>query len=225
MADAWVFPGGAVDDADRHLEADPFAVAAIRETYEESGLLLAYPNGGSSFLTNSQMPPHAWRQHLDNGAVTVADLLDEFQLTPALNALSLMAHWITPPFETRRYDTRFFIAAAPQNQRHAHDEHEMSDSAWWSPRQTIERYRQSSIHLAPPTLRILERLLRFESVDDALDHLADAPPPAPIMPQLLEEADEPTLLLPGDDLPQGVTHLVRRGGQWFSEPSPGPENH
>ncbi len=233
MADAWVFPGGALDDGDRHDQADPFRLAAIRETYEESGLLLARPFQSDAYLRAPQMPDPHWRQRLYSGEATLMDLVADHHLSLALDALWPMAHWITPPFESRRYDTHFFVARAPTDQRDAFDPHEMSDSAWWSPTDAIDRYRDQSIRLAPPTLRILERLRPFDAIDDALAHLSSLPTPPSISPVLFEKAPHPTLLLPGDplhpadatadDMPQCVTRMILRDGQWYSEPSPGPE--
>ncbi len=214
MADVWVFPGGKVDDADRRGDADTtgLRVAAVRETFEEARILLAR-NTAQRLDDLAEL-----RHRLNAGEVTFRQLLENHQLEPAVDDLVFFAHWITPEFESHRYDTRFFAVEAPPDQTARHDDGETTGGAWLTPRQAIEHYRNEEIELAPPTLRILERLDEFNGVDEALHRLRAEGTPTTIEPRLDEEASEPTLILHDDPdaAPGGVTRMVLRDGQWFS---------
>lgn len=254
MANAWVFPGGSLDADDRpsasaslpvDLGADEAArrlgdsdperalglfITAIRETFEESGFLLARRTDKHTLLSStgdsSDPPFDAWRRLIDSGDLTIAGLARRHDLILQADPLLYLAHWITPEFESKRFDTRFFITTAPADQQPSHDDGETTESAWWTPTEAIERYRDDEIFLAPPTLRILSDLQAFSTVDDALASIGARDHPPTILPRLATDAtDEPTLLLPGDpDYPDEVdepvhrssTRMVRRGGQWFS---------
>src|SRR4051812_31394866 len=146
MGGAHVFPGGRVDQADylEHPElicdgvagahrrmpdvsndaAVAFHITAIRELFEEAGILLARRNGRLVSLQSSDSVRLTdCRQDLVAGALTMWELADREGLRLALDALAYFAHWVTPAIETRRFDTRFFIAVAPDNQAAAHDTH------------------------------------------------------------------------------------------------------
>lgn len=261
MANAWVFPGGKLDARDKEvvlkgqlsgLDADEAArrmggkvdgetalglyVAALRETFEESGLLLARRRGDDEVLSfeDPQTRRHfdELRRAVDEAEMGMGELCRGEDLVLCAEELIFFAHWITPHFESRRYDTRFFVAHAPSRQRPSHDERESTNSAWWTPEEAIERYRREEILLAPPTLRILEELAAYSSVEEAMDSLRKRPCPPTILPHLHEESsgEEMVLLLPGDpEFPahdprlsmaepvvQAVTRMVCRQGQWYS---------
>lgn len=257
MPDVWVFPGGGVEPRDRKVDrtglSDGFDterarrrldedldgptavglhVAAIRETFEEAGLLLARKTGGDPAVDDE--PDAPWleqlRKHVDDGDRPLTELAADHDLVVDVDRLVYFAHWITPHFEDHRFDTRFFAAPAPPNQTADPGTRESTGGRWWSPRAALGAYRDEDIELAPPTVRILEELSEFESVDGLLDQLRDRPAPPIILPTVDTEADEPILLLPGDpDYPDddprltaatpvrdGVTRMVRRDGQWWS---------
>jgi glyoxylase-like metal-dependent hydrolase (beta-lactamase superfamily II)/8-oxo-dGTP pyrophosphatase MutT (NUDIX family) len=188
---AYVFPGGALDDADRHpsavarvrglaeteanarlgLAGDALAYwfSAVRETFEESGLLLAVSDGPDP------MPDERWREiaalraEINAGSRRLADLLSRYSLMIPAGELIYFDHWITPPKRPRRFDTRFFIARAPVAQIASHDDAEMIDTRWLRPIDALTQAERSEIELAAPTKFTLQMLARMSSVDEALD--------------------------------------------------------
>jgi 8-oxo-dGTP pyrophosphatase MutT (NUDIX family) len=199
MAGAHVFPGGRVDDDDDAFAASTFAVAAIRETWEECGVLLARHESGLPLTT--QGPTDAVTARTAAGE-PFAHALRAAGLVPDVDALVPLAWWITPVAEPKRFDTRFFFAVVPPLQRHTAsvDGHEVTEGVWLSPRRALERYRapvgEPAITLAPPTLVTLEELARCATVDDVT---ATRWPTAPVQP-VLHHADGLVLALPGDPL-------------------------
>jgi 8-oxo-dGTP pyrophosphatase MutT (NUDIX family) len=139
---ALVFPGGAVDPGDREIvEGLPsagidaaFRVAALRETFEECGVLLARPRGSNATLEAAALAGIAKRSTGRPFGETIrAEGLDL-----ALDALIPFAHWITPPILPKRFDARFYIAAAPRDQIAVHDGAESVDSTWINPTRALE---------------------------------------------------------------------------------------
>jgi len=210
MAGAYVFPGGTLDEADHgwrrvkgHTprsaaavlgEDDParalaLYVAAIRETFEEAGVLLA-TGAADADLTGA-------RDRLNAGEDFSA-LADEYDLTLWLDALAAWSRWVTPTIERRRYDARFFLARAPRAQRAEHDRIEVTAGEWLRPAAALSRFEQGSIQLPPPTLRTIEQLSEVDSVDAAFARAAEMGPPPPVQPHFVQLGDVPTLTLPGD---------------------------
>ena len=233
MANRWVFPGGRLDDADGDLR-----ITALRETFEESGLLLARRPDEDHYLDlrDPRLADQfqALRHQVDQGALTLPQLLHQQNLEPAVEDLHFFAHWITPDFESRRYDTRFFAARAPAHQAATHDDGETTQGQWWTPTDAINAYRDGQILLAPPTLRVLEELAQITTPKAFFDDLQQRPAPPTILPHPLQlESGEVALALPGDpDYPDehaeldhiepvrdGVTRMILRDGQWFSQRS------
>lgn len=179
---ASVFPGGAVDDADR----DPgllarcrgrddeaaslllghdrgglgFWVAAIREAFEEAGVLLAC----SAAIDRL---PEA-REALARGEQTFLDFVVAEDLLLDVGALSPFAHWITPPGAPRRYDTWFFAAAAPDGHAYRHDDDEAVASEWVSPAEALRQGELGEIDLFFPTQRSLGLLTKFRTTAEFL---------------------------------------------------------
>jgi 8-oxo-dGTP pyrophosphatase MutT (NUDIX family) len=238
MGGAFVFPGGKLDDADRdprvlaRLEGRTLAeaaealgepdddaraaalfVAAIRETFEEAGVLLA--------RTREDADLAAARADLQAGA-PLADVLEQVDAGLWLDRLVPWTRWVTPAVEPRRYDARFFLAIAPRGQRAAHDERETTAAAWLTPRDALERGRRGEIQLPPPTLRTLEMLAAFERTRDVVADAASRPPPL-IDPVFRDEDGRWVLALPGDvghpdaeaRVP-GPTRFVLADGRWWS---------
>lgn len=241
MASAMVFPGGRLEASDAadalvpHCDlsrteaaerlgmADGAAalalhIAALRETFEEAGILLADRAGHP--VTEHDPALIAWRARLNDGSATLAEFAAAEQLTLHLSALQFHDHWITPPFESRRYDTRFFIAQAPADQAGAHDAIETTASAWLSPTEALSAYAAGEIVLAPPTLRQLHELAACADARSARALRAGARPQA-IQPQASADIEGNLVLaLPGDpafDPPgQHVNRVVMRDGRFVS---------
>lgn len=217
LAGAHVFPGGRVDEEDRALaerlppeiavrarsliddgqapaEALAFAVAAVRETVEECGLLLARDEAGAPVSARVAEEVFA---ALHEGASFAAEIKRR-RLVLDLERLSLLAWWITPEAEPKRFDTRFFLAEAPPAQRARADRKETTEGEWLSPRAALRAYAEGRIRLAPPTLATLEDLADDGDLDTAR---AKVPRPLrPICPKLIDEGDGLVLALPGDPL-------------------------
>jgi len=197
---AYVFPGGRVDPEDaidsarcvgvdeasasRRLSLATGAlahyVAAIRECFEEAGVLLAYDRSGR--LLDFADPTvedrfRVLREQLNAGAITMGEVVEREDLRLATDRIEYWAHWITPIGEPRRYDTRFFIARAPGGQTAAHDQGELVNSAWVTPREAIERALRREWLIIFPTLMNLKVLGRHSDVDEAIRWAASQPVP------------------------------------------------
>ncbi len=183
---ALVFPGGSVDNSDREMVARPelyaggeeldadlrsFRIAAIRETFEESGILLARPRGSNALIDAARAGEiaAAFRADLCDGKTTFPKILADNDLRLALDELVPYAHWITPEGMPKRFDTWFFLAAAPPEQIGAHDGRESTDSIWVSPREALAGGESGRFKLPFPTTRNLIRLGKQPGVQAALD--------------------------------------------------------
>lgn len=183
---ALVFPGGSVDKGDKDIIADrslysggegldenslSFRIAAIRETFEESGILLARPKGSNTLVDAKKASEieAAHRADLCDGKITFLKVLTDNGMLLALDELVPYAHWITPEGMPKRFDTWFFLAAAPPEQVGAHDGKESTDSIWVSPREALEGGETGRFKLPFPTTRNLIKLGKQTSVTAALD--------------------------------------------------------
>lgn len=227
MADRYVYPGGKLDeddcspDAAEHVEGmtpsdacerldedvDPYRalglfLAGVRETFEESGLLLARRRDEADFIDLTSDPEVSarfsdYREQLQSGQIALSEVAEREDLVFPMQWLGYFAHWITPFVESKRYDTRFFICLAPVNQAPLHDAHETTESIWLTPEDALERSRGDDFLLAPPTLRTLQRVSDFESAKQALDFARSHIPPT-ILPHMEMEGNDVMLYLPGD---------------------------
>jgi 8-oxo-dGTP pyrophosphatase MutT (NUDIX family) len=239
----YVFPGGAVDDADRVPEASiwcdgltddqasglleipsgglAYWIAAIRECFEEAGVLIARRADGDVVRFDDPNVQHryqGYRAAVHGGSLRLLDLCASEGLRLATDSISYVSHWITPIGEPRRFDTRFFVARAPQAQEPLHDDKETIDSLWVRPAEALARQQQGELAMIMPTMRNLELLVPHTSADDALAAAATAGPPPTIRPKLrVDEHGEVIVVLPGDPdfeaLPEVPGGLGRRGGQ------------
>lgn len=183
---ALVFPGGSVDRNDQEIIARPelysggegldagalsFRIAAIRETFEESGILLARPKGSTALVDASRAGEieATHRAALNERKTTFLDVLAQNDLWLALDELVPYAHWITPEGMPKRFDTWFFLAAAPPDQLGAHDGRESTDSIWVSPREALAGGESGRFKLPFPTTRNLIKLGKQASVSAALE--------------------------------------------------------
>ncbi len=143
-----------------------FFVTAIREAFEEAGILLAH--GHSSIDERQMMRLGGYRAEVHaNPSIFVSRLRDE-GLKLAMDRLFYFAHWITPEALPIRFDARFFVAAVPSGQPASHDEEETVEARWVSPRDALEEDRRGMLKLAPPTFDSLAELAKFRSVDEVI---------------------------------------------------------
>lgn len=177
---AWVFPGGRVDESDADRRAldridglpDPlrpdlaYWVAAAREAFEETGVLLGAP--GASV-------PDEWRERLMQDRTSMRELLETLDLRLDLGRTVHLAHWITPVVEPRRYDTHFFLAALEPPVRERIDEREMTDARWLAPEAALRSFTAGELPMVFPTVRTLESLLGFDGAAEAVATLRAAP--------------------------------------------------
>lgn len=219
---AYVFPGGAVDAEDHHADLAPhctqldddgasaklgiqqgglgYWMAAIRESFEEAGLLLAYGVDGEllKFEAEEYHAYDAERRALAAGESTLLALARARSLRFATDRLHYFSHWITQAGRPRRYDTRFFIAQAPSHQRPSHDGEELVAHTWIAPAQALERHRRGDFNMLFPTMKTLEALAPMQNVAAAID-FARAPRPMPPMePRAAMGREGKRLLVPGD---------------------------
>jgi 8-oxo-dGTP pyrophosphatase MutT (NUDIX family) len=160
-----------------------FRVAGIREAFEEAGILLARPRGSVDFIPAAVLKPieDRYRQALVKGEVSIAELAAAEGLTLACDVLLPYAHWITPTFVPKRFDTRFFVAAAPADQLALHDGHESVDSVWIHPSQAIAEADDGRRTMLFPTKLNLMKLAELPTVADVLGYYARHEP-APVLP-------------------------------------------
>ena len=218
MGGVYVFPGGKLDPADAevdavaHLDREPgelrdsfgddeltdeaaasLYVAAVRELFEESGLLLAE---GMTDAAAAQATAHAREGHSFN------ELLEHFRLRLRTREMQGWTRWITPKIPslmTKRFDTRFFIARLPEGLSPRHDNHEAVDSEWFRPRSALEKYWRGEIKMAAPQLMTLAHLSRHATVESALAEARSRKPPL-VQPEHIEHEGDRVLLYPGDKL-------------------------
>jgi 8-oxo-dGTP pyrophosphatase MutT (NUDIX family) len=169
---ALVFPGGKVDPQDRdtavaaHCDgasADPdtraIQVAAIREAYEECGVLLARSARETNLIAGEQLATlEPYRLKIHSGEITFQRFLQDHDLRLACDQLVPFAHWITPDMMPKRFDTHFFVADAPVDQVALHDGHESVDSVWITPQDAIAGAASRRYTVIFPTLRQIEKL-------------------------------------------------------------------
>lgn len=215
---AHVFPGGSVDRRDLdhtagwvgpspQVWADRLGVdvplargllcAAVRETFEESGVLLAGPTADTVVDDTTGDDWESDRQAVCDRAVSLAELLERRRLVLRSDLLRAWAHWITPAFEPRRYSTYFFVAALPEGQRTRVVGGEADHVAWLRPDVALEAYRRGEISLLPPTAVTLAELAGYHAVAPALDSSA-ARDLDPRLPKIAWTEEGAFLVLPGD---------------------------
>jgi 8-oxo-dGTP pyrophosphatase MutT (NUDIX family) len=157
--------------------ARALVVAALRELFEEAGVLLARTGSGLPIGAS----PVDWervaaqRVAVRDGTVAFADFLTAHDWYADARELALFSHWITPPSEPRRYNTHFFFAVAPPGQAALADAFETHDGIWISPAAALERLSAGTLHLVYPTIKHLVRLASFDSVDAALEFARSKP--------------------------------------------------
>jgi len=234
MPGVHVFPGGGLDPADESGEAHErsagpsdaeasrrlgiqrgglaYFIAAIRESFEEAGILLAYGEAGRvvDMRGDGAERFRAHRRALDQGECGLGEIARAENLRLATDQLVYFSHWITPVGAPRRYDTRFFFAVTPQHQEVEHDNREAIAHAWMRPAEALDRYRDKQIKLRTPTLKTLELFAQFAGVGALMAALrAQAEIPA-LLPRISKDG---RTLLPGEPGYEAAGETEGRG-QW-----------
>ena len=213
FGDAYAFPGGVVDsgDAEVHqyctglsiLEADAHLgvrgsgldlyTAAIRELFEESGVLLADTDGLGEEL-------HQVRDALNSGATSWSDFVSRNALAMRCDKLHYIAHWITPQALKKRYSTRFFLAEIPPEQEASHCGGELTDSRWATAHDMLEAGRAGEVRLHFPTIKTLESIARHKTLDDLVEWARQCVEwgVTTMLPAVIVRDGEEDLVLPGD---------------------------
>jgi 8-oxo-dGTP pyrophosphatase MutT (NUDIX family) len=242
MGGNFVYPGGRVDRDDGSLEICSFSkgitfdeaqkilggttsseesfshwIAGIRELFEEAGVLLAYDQEGNLFQIRNQDEQAkflSYRESLQKGVLTVCQIAQKEKLLFALDQLHYYAHWITPEARSERFDTRFFLARYPSGQEASHDQKETTAGIWITPQKALEENLKGEVFLSPPTLKTLEDLSRFKTIDE-VSHSLKSRNILPILPILTKISDNPLIIFPWDpeyalyqrkEIPSSINH-------------------
>jgi 8-oxo-dGTP pyrophosphatase MutT (NUDIX family) len=217
-AGMYVFPGGSVDPRDESLSATAWTgpspqewaglltaderlatalvCAAVRETFEESGVLLAGPSTDEVVADTTGEEWEADRLALVDRELSFAELLDRRGLVLRADLLRPWAHWITPEVEPRRFDTRFFVAALPPGQRTRDVGGEADRVTWCRPRSALDAFERRELGLMPPTHFTLMELSAYETVAEVIA-AGDTRDVQPVLPKIvIGDGDEARFLLP-----------------------------
>lgn len=220
MPDVYVFPGGSVSKDDLAAEqtpdictivsaeaADPggqtvlgsgVRAAAIRELFEEAGVLLAYQGAGILAVNAENVARFAaYRQAFNERKGSLVEMARTEQLVLATERLNYFAHWITPEGMPKRFTTHFFVTTAPAEQQAAHDHLETSEGIWIAPAEALARSERNEFPLVFATIHQLRELAAFTSVAEALQATASTPVKTR-MPVLTERDGKAHVHLPED---------------------------
>ena len=263
MGGNFVYPGGRVDRDDGSLEVcslskgmtleeaqkilggnfspeESFAhwIAGIRELFEEAGILLAYDQKGNLFQVRNRDEQEKflhYRESLQKGGLTICEMAQKENLLFALDQLLYYAHWITPEARSERFDTRFFLARYPSGQEASHDQKETTAGIWITPQKALKENLKGEVMLSPPTLKTLEDLARFKTIDELFTSLRNTEI-QPILPVLTKISSGPLIIFPWDpeyeifqkgEIPSPLNHgrlskpgdnttrLLMKEGRWF----------
>jgi 8-oxo-dGTP pyrophosphatase MutT (NUDIX family) len=213
FGDAYAFPGGVVDPEDREvhefcdglsarvansrLGVKEFGLdyysAAVRELFEESGVLLADLAGLDENL-------NAVRDALNNSSLSWAEFVTRNKLPLHCDQLHYISHWVTPPALTKRYTTRFFLAALPDGQEALHCGGELTDSCWISATEMLAAGRKGDAKLHYPTEKTLESIARHKTYEGLLDWAKSCIQwgITSMMPEVIVRDGKKEIVLPGD---------------------------
>ena len=173
-------------------QAAGLLIAAVRELYEEAGVLLACDADGTP-LSDADLAPHRQALHdararVQSGELSFAQLLESIGAYANTRALFLFSQWITPPVFPRRYNAHFFLAQAGADQAAVADAFETHDGVWIAPKTALEQCAAGSFRMVYPTIKHIERLARFANVRDVLA-FAQTKPIYSIMPDTPAERE------------------------------------
>jgi 8-oxo-dGTP pyrophosphatase MutT (NUDIX family) len=221
MPNVYVFPGGSVSKDDYTTEmvegvcapitassGDPEGLtalgqgvraAAIRELFEEAGVLLAYRDGEILPIPEEQVAHFdSYRRAFQQRQGSLVEMARAERLVLATDRLGYIAHWITPEGMPKRFDTHFFVTTAPAEQQAAHDRLETSEGIWIAPADALARFERDEFPLVFATIHQLRELATFGSVQAALDYCAIHRVPAH-MPVLVQEDGKARVFLQEDE--------------------------
>jgi 8-oxo-dGTP pyrophosphatase MutT (NUDIX family) len=204
---ALVFPGGKVDDRDGLVrdrcsgastddQELTLQVAAIREAFEECGILLARPKGQDQLIDGERLQTlEHYRQPLAVGEMGIGEFLEQEDLILACDKLVPFAHWVTPAMMPKRFDTHFYLAIAPTDHLAIHDGHESVDSVWISPEDVLQGAENGKYTVIFPTRLNVEMLATSHSVAEAIED-ANARQIVTVLPWMEQRADGNYICLP-----------------------------
>jgi 8-oxo-dGTP pyrophosphatase MutT (NUDIX family) len=219
----YVFPGGAVDDADRDPSVAEYCdgltdatasellnvpsgglaywVAAVRECFEEAGVLVAATSAGATIDFDDPDTARrfeAYRRAIHRGDIRLIELCEREGLHLALGGIYYLSHWITPVGEPRRFSTRFFVAQAPPGQEPLHDDSETIASQWIRPAAALALARTGGFQLISPTIKHLEYLAAFDTTEGVLCDASAVRSPPTVMPRMRQSGEELEVDMPGE---------------------------
>lgn len=262
MGGNFVYPGGRVEKGDGDEEIIPYCrgllpdqaaqilgetdsaenglaywIAGVRELFEEAGVLLAYDRTGRPLRIDQDDAKNRFALHrrdLQIGNTTLLQIVRDEGLILALDQCRYYAHWITPEARHVRFDTRFFVAPSMPGQEASPDTRETTEGVWIRPVEALHRNLEGAVALSPPTLKTLEDLSRFDTIEDVHAALPEKSM-SPVLPILLNHGADEVLIFPWDpDYPtlragqhvhradhgrpsspsDNTTRLVLRDGRW-----------
>ncbi len=262
MGGNYVYPGGRVDPADQSPnilsfcrglspekaceilenslpdESIGYWIAGVRELFEEAGILLACDTEGKILTCANRIEREKLLHHRESlleKNLSFTHLAQQEKFFLALDQLHYYAHWITPEARTIRFDTRFFVALHPSGQEACHDQRETTHGLWITPLQALEENLHGEVILSPPTLKTLEDLSRFRSIDNVLASLQGIKT-SPVLPVFVKLPSEILNIFPWDpeydifkkgEMPiplehgrlsepgDNTTRVVLREGRWY----------
>lgn len=198
----YVFPGGAVDsqdlsaplsgippvyphveDGDDRVNLITHLAAAIRETFEESGLLLARDETGNIAGTVDQSGNkrfHDYRKMVSGREISFGEMLSREKLVPAYDMLYYLTQWVTPVISPIRYDARFFIAVCPDNQDISHDGDELVETTWITPEAALAANSSGKMKMVTPTVSTVRFLSRFKTVYEMTEYFHEKEKESPM---------------------------------------------
>ena len=216
----YVFPGGKLDPEDSENDLYPYCegmnneeaskqlgikdnglsfwIACIRECFEEVGVLLTNPD--DSILQDTYKLTKL-REELNNKEITFKEICVSESLRLRTKNIVPCAHWITPDIETKRFDTRFFLAKVNAKQLASHDGFELTESFWIKPADALAKLKNGEMNMILPTIKNIEKLAEFSSSTEAFNYfegLGDNAIP-PILPKFIKKDGEWVGFLPGEE--------------------------
>ena len=221
----FVFPGGKIDEADKDINISnlcdglndqeaskklglshgglSYWVACVRECFEEVGILFAKKSNGEDLdLTGFEKEKYDnYRDRLIRHEINLCDICIEEDLKLNMLNIAPFSHWITPNIETKRFDTRFFIAHLPNNQIEKHDGTELTHSVWINPKEALEKAFNGEMPMIMPTIKNLQKCENYNSCAELLkyQHQLSSSDIPPILPKFFKKDGRWQGLLPGDD--------------------------
>ena len=220
----WVFPGGILEDQDQDIakknycngidekkakailnydqESLTYWIASLRETFEETGALIANRDNNSFFTPTEDeaINLERLRSDLNNGKISFISILKRLKLKIALERLIYISHWITPDVETKRYTTRFFLTSLNEEVTMTHDDLEGTDSKWIGINEALEAHKAGRISLIMPTIKNLESISSYKNTQEMISakNAIKAKDIPAIEPKFFKENGQWKGLLPGE---------------------------